>query len=73
MGLTAGEAALVLMLAGDGTSGVQWFGSGLVDPFGTLPVPSNWRVDMLVKYCEYSLSRAFALPRRITYRWETQS
>lgn len=32
-------------------SGVGWFGANILDPFGTIPIPPNPRIDMLLKNC----------------------
>jgi len=48
----AGDRSVVLGGSSAGTSGVPRFAGGYIDPFGTLPVPNNSRVDTLVKYCE---------------------
>jgi hypothetical protein len=49
------DAEVVQMIASDGASEIQWFGNESVDPFGIMPVEANWRVDMLVKFCEYTV------------------
>ncbi|KAH6988279.1 hypothetical protein BKA56DRAFT_477659 [Ilyonectria sp. MPI-CAGE-AT-0026] len=30
--------------------GVEWFGGTILDPFGTIPIPSNPRIDTLLKH-----------------------
>lgn len=30
--------------------GIEWFGGNILDPFGTIPIPSNPRIDTLLKY-----------------------
>ncbi|KAI5460868.1 hypothetical protein BGZ63DRAFT_357820 [Mariannaea sp. PMI_226] len=43
------------------TSGVEWIGRNFFDPFHTLPIPWNPRVDALIKHCNNQTWLALAM------------
>jgi hypothetical protein len=48
--ISSGKIRAVRRRASQTVDAVEWFGSDFVDPFGTLPIPGNWRVNLLIKH-----------------------
>jgi hypothetical protein len=47
------------------TTGVERFSAIILDPFGTIPISSNPRIDTLLKHCMHS---SFLLPVALAHR-----
>jgi hypothetical protein len=47
------SAPLIKSVQGQRRLGVEFLGGNLLDPFGTLPIQSNPRIDKLLKHCTW--------------------